>query len=55
MSYGLCTRCRYDVFLSYSHSGGLFQELREKLGQEPEFWQDERMIRLGQDWQLAIL
>ena len=57
-------RCRHDVFLSYSHgddqtwiSGferGLLQELREKLGQEPEFWQDERRIRLGQDWQLAI-
>jgi len=58
------TRCHYDIFLSYSHKDdptwingfehGLQQELREKLGQEPSIWQDEKRLRLGQSWKDEI-
>jgi len=53
-------RCRHDIFVSYSHNDDrtwinafeqrLVQELRERLGQEPSIWQDDKDIRLGQNW-----
>ena len=58
------TRCRYDIFVSYSHQDdptwiagferALVQELRNKLGHEPIFWRDEEEIRLGENWKDAI-
>jgi hypothetical protein len=58
------TRYRYDIFLSYSHNDdptwingferALLQELREKLGHEPSIWQDEKRLRLGQNWKDEI-
>jgi len=58
------TRCRYDIFVSYSHQDdptwiagferALAQELRNKLGHEPIFWRDEEKIRLGENWKDAI-
>jgi hypothetical protein len=53
-------RYAHDVFLSYAHNDdpawigafekSLRQELAERLGHPVSFWQDERKLRLGQDW-----
>src|SRR5262245_32105762 len=58
------SRCRHDMFLSYSHQDdltwirgfekALLQGLREKLGVEPSLWRDDRDIRLGQNWKDEI-
>jgi hypothetical protein len=58
------TRCRHDLFVSYSHQDdhtwiagfeqGLRAELREKLGTDPGIWQDAKDIRFGQNWKDEI-
>jgi hypothetical protein len=55
---------RHDLFLSYAHlddtarvegfEKSLRQGLRERLGQDIEFWQDTLRLRLGNNWREEI-